>query len=673
MSKERLTRDKGREGATSPVVFSTENSPTTPSLLTLAWRIWSAGGTPVLLDDAAMHAELEPALRDWVLVEDEKGLRFASDLYMVQAAAEYIFQTESTLLTSTPKACFERLDEIWGKEIGKKDMVSGHILALLHNGGHIDAYSWGRQAIEAGVCTFDVLNVLEGAVVHFQNAHVESIFHFFSGHYESVKNDLRGGLLYPKLQDWFAQHPDAAREVKRLHEEQPKECSAGLYACALHGLILNDFPSGFALMAASSRSPNPLIARPAVHILGLADYSEPSRRAALNETIQICAMILRTPGHRLLGTAVGTLSRLLTLDEDVIVALLDEASKTMEPEVLYALSEFLWKEEKSLSGKDWFWPLLQPLTSAKPEQKDILTNIDLMLMGWVRDPVKMLRAIEFMNTWISKQPNDAFNEGGLEASFSSTIPRLVEQPTTFSRALTEWLLHDDSRYPLIAHKLLSRLRTERCDAFELATAIIDELTQDELRFLLRRILGYIVGDKIQISLVFSLVHTRDAKDRTFGYVASVLQDQIGYDYPYQTIEYLKERQGAENETEKVKALCGEIVTELQGRLDAIDALPDLKEFRPSSVKMRRFSKERQRKINEAVEEASKDSIWRQITTHIPLKAGRRTFQTFNGVYTDPMELKEMSYSAPLPRSEVSDPAGAARERLLCRMAKRDSP
>lgn len=651
----------------------TENKPAIQSLLTLAWRIWSAGGDPVLIDDPAMRAELEPALRDGMVLEDDKGLRFASELSMVQAAAQYLLQTEGPLLTNTAKNCFERLDEIFGKEIGKKDMVSGHVLAILHNGGQLDAYSWGRQAIETGVGVFDVLHVLEGAVIHFENARAESIFQFFAGNYERVKNDLAGGVVYPKLQVWFAQHPDAAREVKRLHEEHPEERGASLYGCALHGLILNDFQTGFALMAAASRPPNPMIAGPAVHVLGLTDYNDPSRRAALNETIQVCTEILRTHGHPLLGTAVGTLSRLVALDENVIVGLLDEAGKTAAPEALYALSGFLWREEKLVGGKDWFWPLVLHLTSAKTEHKGILENVDMLLMGWVRDPVKGPRVLEFLNAWISQQPSDAFNERGLEAFFSSTAHRLAEQPSALSRALTGWLLHNDNRYPIIAQKLVSRLHTEGVTSFELDPVIIDELSQNEIRFLLRRILGYIFGDDVQIQLVFSLVRTQGAKDRTFGFVASVLQDQVGYDYPYQTIEYLKERQSAENETEEVKVFCNGVATELQERLDALDALPDLKEFHPSSVKRRRFYMERQRKINEAVEEASKDSIWRQITTHIPLKAGRRTFQTINGQYTDPMELKGMSHSVALPRSEISDPAGAARERLLYRQAKKDSP
>lgn len=641
-------------------------------LAALAWRIWFAGGTPALVEDAAIRDGLYPALCDGVLLEDEKGLQFVSERSMVQAATQYVLKAEVTLLTSTPKACYKRLHEIWRKEIGKDDKVSGYVLALLHNDGLIDAYSWGRQAIENGIRVFDVLHVLEGAVTHFQNACSESIFKFFTGHYESVKSDLMGGMVYPKLQSWFTQYPDVASEVKCLHEEHPEERSGGIYGCSLHGLILNNFRSGIALTLAASSSLDPLIARPAVHVLGLADYSDSSCRATLDETIQVCSGIIQTSGHPLLGTAVRTLSRLVILDEKVIVGLLDEVGKTADPEALYSLSDFLWREEKTVEEKDWFWPLLLNLTAAKTEHKGILDNVDMMLTNWMSDPVKKQRAQEFMNIWISRQPNDAFNEGGLEQYFSSTVHQLAEQQADLSFMLTEWLLNDDSRYPLIAQKLVSHLRVSGLTSIELDSAIIDKLSQDDIRLLLRRILGYIVGDELQIGLVFSLVHTRNAKKRTFGYISSVLQDHVGYDYPYQTIEFLKTRQNAKNVKKDVKALCKQISFELQKYLDELGALPNLKEFHPSSMKMLRFAKERQRQMNESMEEASKDSIWRQIATHIPLKAGRRMFQTINGQYTAPTELNEMSHSVALPKSEITDPAGAARERVLFRRSKRGS-
>jgi len=77
-------------------------------------------------------------------------------------------------------------------------------------------------------------------------------------------------------------------------------------------------------------------------------------------------------------------------------------------------------------------------------------------------------------------------------------------------------------------------------------------------------------------------------------------------------------------------------------------------------------------MSKAFDEASKDSIWRQLTSHVVLKAGRRTFQSIQGRYTEPMELKGISHSMALPQSEISDPAGAARDRYLFKTTTKDA-
>lgn len=106
---------------------------------------------------------------------------------------------------------------------------------------------------------------------------------------------------------------------------------------------------------------------------------------------------------------------------------------------------------------------------------------------------------------------------------------------------------------------------------------------------------------------------------------------------------------------------------------AISDLAARDEFYPSSEKVRRFAKERHRQMTEAMEQASKKSIFRQIATEIPLKAGRRTFRRFNGRYTELTELKGISHSIPVPRTEIADPMGSQRERYLFRRVKKGEP
>lgn len=623
--------------------------------------------------DAGGQEAFAEGLASGALIQEADGLRFASESTLVAAAAQHMLKTERASLLGSPKACFERLDEIFGNEIGKEQMLCGRVLAALHNSGELDAFSWARLAIEAGVGVFDVLHVLESTVPLLDDAKAESIFEFFCGHYEKTKNDLAQGLIYGKLNPWLAAHPTVADGIRRLHEAQASERSGSLYACALSALMSHDLTGGHTLALAAARSAKPFVSGPSLHALGLVKYGDPASRAALEQTIQHCTGILRDQNHPNLETAVATLTRVVPYDEPAVVALLDEAGRTGAPLALYPISTLLWTQAKEHAAKPWFRPLLMHLTAARPEHGGILRNIDFVLMGWVRDPARLPQAIEFINAWIAAQPAEVVKELNVSDAFHSTIRRIAEIPSALNELLTAWLIHDDRRYPLIASKLISRLRTEGLGTLSLDKGILDGLDEAGFRFLVRRMLGYLSGDEVLIQLVFSLTRTRDAKTRTFGFIRSVYGQHVGHDYPHQAVEYLKARTTDAAHDEDIKKLADEVAGGLQAGLDALDALPVLKEFMPPSEKAKRFAKERHRQMNEAMEEASKDSIWRQIATNIPLKAGRRTFQRIQGRYTDVTELKSMSHSVALPRSEIFDPAGSARERFLMRRARRDSP
>lgn len=631
----------------------------------LAWRICAdEKRAPVPLSGPEERSVLQVALHEGRLLEDDRGVRFADEQDMVLAAAEHFLTTEVDRLLASPRACFEQLDDILGREIGKEHQVSGRVLAELHNTGRLDAYAWGRQAIEAGVGVFDVLHVMEGAVPFFTTARAQEIYDFFIGHHDRVKNDLAGGILYAKLPAWLAELPDVARALKQMHEGSPHESSASLYACALHGLLLHNFDEGFALALESARSPTLMVSGPALHMLGLVDYANPLHFDALERVIELCAAIISAPGHVQLETATRTLGRLLPLAEARITPLLEEVAKTGNPGALYALSEALFRAQKALRDREWFWPLYLRLATAKAEHKGILDNVDMVLMAWIRNPELQNRVLEFLNAWIANQPLEVIRDAALEKPFDATLHHLKEQPALLNRAVTTWLLHDDARYPMVAFRVISGLHESPASKkLALDREIIDNLQSNELRFLVRRVLGFIVGDDAQIRLIFSLVWTREANTRTFDLAMEALRDHVGYDYPYQTIEYLKERQSTET-SDDIRMLCERVIAALENHLAELDALPWLKELIPASVKVHHFARERGKEMNKAFDEASKDSIWRQLTSHVVLKAGRRTFQDVQGRYTEPMELKEISHSVAMPRGDLADPAGAALKRYV---------
>lgn len=636
----------------------------------LAWQICSnENRSPVQVSKEA-RAVLQSAISDGLLVEDDLGIRFADERAMVTAATAHLLAVESDQLLVSPRSCFERLDQVFSLEIGKEYRVSGFALAELHNTKRIDGFAWGRQAIETGIDVFDVLHVMEGAVPYFAIASVQSMCDFFAGHYETVRRDLLGGSLYAKLPLWLSTLPDIAQALRQTYELSPKESTASLYGCALYGLILNFFDTGFDLAFKLAQSPTVLISGPALHILGLVDYANPPHFQALEQIIELCAGIVSTPGHPHFGTATSTLGRLLPKSEEKIVPLLHKAASTENPEGLYALSETLFRLENELREREWFWPLFLRLTVAKTERKGIFDNIDMVLTNWVNQPKWQDKPPAFLNAWIAHQSIETIQDGVLERLFDSTLHRLGQQLPLLIHTVTMWMLHDDIRYPMVASIVMRHFQIRRMEPMTLDKSALDALQPNEIIFLVRRILGFIIDCDTQINLIFSLVRTRDANVRTLDLVKEVLLDNVGYDYPYQTIDFLKKRQGSETD-QVIVALSREIETTLSSRMATTNSLPWLKELVPVSAKTHRFARERGKQMNKAIDEASKDSIFRQLASHVVLKAGRKTFQRMQDRYTTPMELKEMSHSVAWPYSEISDPAGAALQRILFKTTTRN--
>lgn len=432
---------------------------------------------------------------------------------MVRGAAQNVLATEDASLVSSPKACFIRLDEIWAKEIGKENTVSGHVLSALHNSRRIDAFAWARQAVEAGVRIFDAVHVMEGSLPHFAHADAASILRFFAVGSEAEKGAIFGGMLYPKFERWLPGHPEVAREIKRLHETQPENHSYALYGAALHALIHHDFQSGFDLAIEATRSPEPLVAGSALNVLGLVDYTHPDCYRAIDETLQVCTTIVGNPEHPLLGTAAGTASRLIGLRESEVAALLEKAARTRKSEALYAISVFLFRERKDYWDRPWFWPLMMLLAVVEPTHNGTLHNIDHLMYGWLKDPARVPKVLEFLNAWIAAQSEDVMQKTGFVKGFDSTVHRLAEVPSALGTALTTWLLNPEKRYPLVAHQVIAKLRVARFTNLAFDPDILDALSEDELRFLVRRILGYLFGHDVLLPLVFSLLKTKDAKER----------------------------------------------------------------------------------------------------------------------------------------------------------------
>lgn len=638
------------------------------TLRELAWKSWLAGGNAVAIDAEGL-ATLRAEAGTGALIEDEAGLRFADVAMLIQEAAAFVVEHEGSILASSGDACFHRLSELWFQD--KVDGVSlpGTVLVRLHNERRLDAYTFAREAVIAGVKSYEVTRTLEEAVGSFTHASALSILGFFGGDYGEQRHFSAATLLEP-LAAWLSPHIEVAQEIEQLHEATPKEQNWGIYTCALHAIVNRDFAGTWAQIIRRAESSERSISGPALHVMGTVDYKDPVKAAASADTLRICTQIVRTPGHPLLGQVVSVLGRMIGTHESQAVLLLDEAGQTTDMAALSAITHILLREARDRWREPWFWTLALHLTRVPPDQKDILSMVDVMVSDWLKSEERVPRGVEFLYLWMAQQSRQALGLAGPEVLFDSAVVELARKPALLGRLITTWLLEEDRRYPHAVQKMISKLTVAGMHDFPLAAELLDLLSEEELRFLVRRIIGYLLTEDVLLTVVFSMVRTRNAKTRTFGFVSTVMRDYVGRDYPDTTLRFLKKVQASEKECEEVRALCASVAGDIEAILGEIEALPNLREFHPPADKVNRFRKERHRQMNDAIEDASRTSIWRQIATQIPLKAGIRTFHSREGQYSSPMELKPMSHSIAIPLSAVSDPMGVERERLQFRSGRK---
>ena len=199
--------------------------------------------------------------------------------------------------------------------------------------------------------------------------------------------------------------------------------------------------------------------------------------------------------------------------------------------------------------------------------------------------------------------------------------------------------------------------------------VLNTFTSKDFRFLARRMLGYVISEEPLLSLTFSLLETDNATDRSFGWVYSLLTDEVGRDYAHATMDALKVRQEAANSPER--ELLAQIYAILLRRSTAMDDLTRLHELRPPMRLHRAIELNQAREMEEAMETANEKSIVRLISTVISMKAGRGWFSVSDNKVGPTQHLQSISHSVSLPKRALTDPVGYAIAGLHYRIAKRD--
>lgn len=627
-----------------------------------------------------LHMNRDPELEvdlpaDWKgAVEDEATtheisagrLKLRSLVARNELLAKYLFDRYFAIEEIDAAALFSIAHSLWVREIGQEDLVSGRLVSATQ--GHHDIFDLATKALEAGERCFDIFNVLEATLRHTISIPLENLLKFCNAQAIATKGDLASGRFYSILENWFSRHPETARKALQRRWDNIDDDTVGLFSAALLALASHAPQEAVELLLDEGATGGSLKHHHKVWICGrLLLY--PQLPKAEKDRLQLFILngfAQRDEVIRLQAISAATTALHVSNQFDKA---LREAAAVGEQAVLAAIGNalFLHSSELYQQGRFLIWlPLLTQL-----ESEHGLDGLDFALSNALEKPAETQDVIiEFLSSWALRNADNSPIDEKFARTFDQCLLKISEQPALLSKVITNWLNHDDRKLAAVAAGMLGELELRGGPAAHFDSKIIAAMSVEDLKFIGRRLLGFVHSTNQLLSLSLSILDIAPENlPRVIPLLHTLIVDEIGYDYPSTTLKVLEDLIEVDDRQEILEA-ANQWKTSLENLIKAIEELPRLNELKPSTHLQRQFALARAKQMEKSREEAAEQSIFRQISTQIPLKAGKGCFSYRDGCFGEANQLSSFSYSIELPRREVLDPVGYAIRGYHLRTTKR---
>lgn len=601
----------------------------------------------------------------WHCVEDE--IEFANLEARNRCAALATFQQVMPL--SGTDALFDAAYELWRNEIGHPDSASGRLLGLASQSVSV-LLEAAKIIGDKNRRVFDVLHLLEKALPHLPNLRAEDIVAVVEAQHESTKRDMASGMIFNAIERRLRSESKVAWDTWRITRDNMSESMQSLYSTALQSLMYTDQQS-LALEKAreDAEDINSLIAGAALWTLGRAIQAHKLNDSDLDDCVAVLTNKTSGAPTEIQQSAIRAVAHASLKDERLMLELVRLASEHGDY-TLAVIADFLFMNQQDLPvSSPHFKPLLQSLVRLSPSQKGAIDNFDWVLHQLYATPEYRPEVLDCLTQWIIQHGGSSLNDKASIELFDQTIMQIANDKPGFQAVITRWLVAPEKQLAVACGGLISYLHIRGMKSPAFSPEMLDTFTSQDFKFLARRLLGYVISEEPLLALTFSLLETTNAPERSFGWVYSLLTEEVGRDYAHATMEALKVRQETANSPEK--ELLGQIHGILLQRSTAMDDLPRLQELRPPMRLRRAIALSRAREMEKAMDTANEKSIVRLISTVIPMKAGRGWFSVSDNKVGPTQHLQSISHSVSLPKRALTDPAGYAIAGLHYRIAKRD--
>jgi len=582
-------------------------------------------------------------------------------------AVRHVYRSIVLPLSSDPRALFGKLNHIWAETHSSRDTnLHGRALAMAHNTEAENGLALAVAAMEQGGDVFTIVRMLADALPLFERINVQDLLLFCNTAHPLTKNDLANGMPYNVAEQWLILHPEDLPEVVDACLATPSEGLSTLLRIALVRTVSTDPFATVDRIHSLRLSEHSSVSSAALAALGLLDWSLLDRPAIELAVAALRDGLASSDDAKLFSSALGALWLVDQSPDDH--PLIDDLALLDKPFITRLVGDHLGYRSDAIRKQAWFPEKVMLLARRTDLHPGSCHGIDHVLASFLEDGTTAEVPNRWLDTWVHSREED----GNEMESFPHLLPQLFgamqRDGQRLNLLVTRWLLDAQLCVQRAARNILDELEHENFLGLRVPREMLDRMSQDEIVHLVRRLLGNVLRDDQLIALTWSLTDTHSAESRTFPLVHTVLADHIGYSYPEATRTHLQKVIESEGDS-ALGRLATATLRRMECYYDKLDSLPRIEELKPPDDHRQRYRKARQRAMNQAYEEANKNSVLQLIATKIPLKGGRSSFSRYDGRIGEKMHLSSFSHSVAFPRAEVIDSVGCAIERFHFQLAK----
>lgn len=393
-----------------------------------------------------------------------------------------------------PVALFEKLFSIWREEAAKKDKILPRLIFDLIAKQKIDICLLAARAIDEGAKCFSVFFVMRD-VIPLLTKNGTSLISLLEKFHSGMQDDLAVFQQYLPIEQLARNQPDFCRQLLDIFLPIQKPFITGYISAIFVILSESNLEGIYSELLSLSNHESIYVTQSAINALSRLPYQLPADQKKIDNFIQVLKTFSDRNSVGLDIAIVGAIGNSLRKSEEAKNILLAYVQKD-NPEILYQVSNALFQNCKIFIQEKWFKDCLMALSRTSCSYRGIIHNLDLILFTILEDKKECAVVQDFFIQWALNSYFSATSKDRVGAFFPSVIHQLIRDKQFLETFITKLINHDDFKVHHFLFDFTHELSVYNIKDLKLDRKMVDNLNFDDLLYICRKILGYIILDGI---------------------------------------------------------------------------------------------------------------------------------------------------------------------------------